>query len=79
MATAPTPPPNRPADEPTPADPLAAAESRLSDLRQTLEGARQGLVSVAVALKQARQQRHKTQREIDAVRTTLRTLQKVDL
>lgn len=79
MAPVPTPSPQPPAGATPPVDPLEAAESRLSDLRQTLDGARQGLVSVATALRQARQQRHKTQREIDAVRSTLRSLQRVDL
>ena len=73
-----------PIPTPTPRAPAAPSpdtdvETRLTAIRQALDGARQGLVSVATALKLARQQRHKTQRDLQTVRNTLRTLQRVDL
>lgn len=85
---APTPPPHpapKPHPQPQPSqptnghpipDPLEVAEARIAEARQALDGARQGLVSVATALKLARQQRRQTDREVQAVRSTLRTLQK---
>ena len=68
-----------PAVESEEASPLDAAANHISCVKELLRQATSALTDLATALKQARNEQRNTEREVRQVRSTIRTLQKVEL
>ena len=68
-----------PAVESEEASPLDAAANHIHSVRELLRQAASALTDLATALKQARSEQRTTEREVRHVRSTIRTLQKVEL
>jgi len=61
------------------ADPIDIAGHQLTEVKEGLKRALSNLNGLSASLKAIRQQRRDTEREIQTVRTTIRSLKKVDL
>ena len=59
--------------------PLESAAAQIATIKDVLRQATSGLTELAGALKQAKAEQKSTEKEIRQVRSTIRTLQKVDL
>jgi DNA polymerase III sliding clamp (beta) subunit (PCNA family) len=70
---------HHPAVESEEASPLDAAANHVNSVKELLRQATSALTDLAQTLKQARNEQRNTEREVRQVRSTIRTLQKVDL
>ena len=60
-------------------NPLDAAATQIACVKELLKQAASGLTELASSLKQAKADQRSTEKEVKAVRSTIRTLQKVAL
>lgn len=69
---------HQPQTDPEPS-PLDEAVARINGVKDQLRQAASGLTEIAASLKQVKSEQKSTEREIRQVRSTIRSLQKVEL